>query len=539
MSRFLNGLKSFAHSVFTSDHYASYDPSGQPSEDTAPLAHNEDRRSSSSSLGSQYVPGMRSAQFGAGNTRDSISLGDLPPVPSPELSWSRIDAWIEQNYPELFDQILDGATNNDLNDFEHDLDCILPPDVRESYRIHDGQERGGLPTGVFFGITLLDLEQVSEEWNIWKRAANHVEELQRRTKQRAAAADAARPTAGSSTSPPPSSEGAPALAWTSKQASFPVDTVQNVYAHPGWIPLAKDQDGNNIAVDLAPGPKGRVGQVILFGRDFDTKFVVSPSWGDFLAQFAADLESGNSYIEEDTQDAVFAFKSPAGQLVSYFNVLRKRAERAEFARHPPQQGANAGAAPAGASTGAASGKPTPRRSMANAGASVSHAPVNSGRVTPRLVSPTNSSTNLPSNGKKNGLPNQLNEVSLDDKETELEAKEPEPELHVQEPEPEVKETEAPKEEAPKVETPKEEVKDEIKETETAKETAKEEAPKEEPEVAKEEETPQEEPEVAKEDSEEPESTEKESTEEPESADATESTQKAPKKKNNKKNKKKN
>lgn len=529
MSSFFNGIKSFAHSVFTSDHYASYDPTGQPSEDTAPLAHNEDRRSSSSSLGSQYVPGMRSAQFGAGSTRDSISLGDLPPVPSPELSWSRIDAWIEQNYPELFDQILDGATNNDLNDFEHDLDCILPPDVRESFRIHDGQERGGQPTGVFFGIALLDLEQVSEEWNIWKRAAHHIEELQRRSKQRAAAADSARPTAGSSASPPPVTEGgAPAMAWASKQSSFPPDAVQNVYAHQGWIPLAKDQDGNNIAIDLAPGSKGRVGQVILFGRDFDTKYVVSPSWGDFLAQFAADLESGNSYIEEDTPEAVFAFKSPSGQLVSYFNVLRKRAERAEFARHPPQQ-QNAAAGSTAGSAGA-NGKPAPRRSMANAGASVSHAPVNSGRVTPRLVSPTSSSTNLPMKNKKNGLPNQLNEVSLDDKEPESEVKdsevkdsEPESAKETAAQEETPKETEAVKEEATKEEAPK--VEDEVKEA--PKEELKEE-PKEEPK------------EESKEESEEPESSEKESTEEPESGEPSESAaQKAPKKKNNKKNKKKN
>ena len=37
--------------------------------------------------------------------------------------------------------------------------------------------------------------------------------------------------------------------------------------HPGWIPFAQDWGGNHLAVGTVPGPAGRAGQVLEFGRD--------------------------------------------------------------------------------------------------------------------------------------------------------------------------------------------------------------------------------------------------------------------------------
>ena len=39
--------------------------------------------------------------------------------------------------------------------------------------------------------------------------------------------------------------------------------------HPAWIPFATDSFGDYLAVDMAPGPNGRPGQVILIGRHQD------------------------------------------------------------------------------------------------------------------------------------------------------------------------------------------------------------------------------------------------------------------------------
>jgi cell wall assembly regulator SMI1 len=92
----------------------------------------------------------------------------LPPPPPVAHSWKKIDRWTEDNYEELYDQLSEGCTQNDVNELEHELDCSLPLEVRESLQIHDGQEQGGLPTGIIFGCMLLDCEEIVQEWKNWR-----------------------------------------------------------------------------------------------------------------------------------------------------------------------------------------------------------------------------------------------------------------------------------------------------------------------------------------------------------------------------------
>lgn len=42
----------------------------------------------------------------------------------------------------------------------------------------------------------------------------------------------------------------------------PPGAVQTVQFHPLWVPIASNDWGDNLCVDLAPGPNGRVGQII-------------------------------------------------------------------------------------------------------------------------------------------------------------------------------------------------------------------------------------------------------------------------------------
>lgn len=389
MDKFLSGVQSFIHSVTTPDRYASYDSgynkssharrpgtvgnapsqglvsssnddegfsqvgivySGNASSTSldhlsdnngnqSGFANNRpdssDSRRSSTSSRMPYTPGIRSSQVGNGGVPLQDYANGGPPAPSPAVSWKRIERWMDSNFPELYECLADPATSADLNELENDLDCSLPLEVRDSYQIHDGQEEGGRPTGLIFGIYILGLEEISSEWDIWKTAAIRINEQAR---LRNAAAHGKQPMAESSTA----AQHPQRNAWIDRQASVPDGAIQKVYAHPGWIPLCKDNEGNNIAVDLAPGPKGRWGQVILFGREFDRKYVIAPSWASFLAMFADDLESGNIYIREDLEEAEFWFTTPSGQLLRYLNVLRGRSERKfrPVRRAPPSQGSN-------------------------------------------------------------------------------------------------------------------------------------------------------------------------------------------------------
>ncbi|KAJ2901927.1 uncharacterized protein MKZ38_001228 [Zalerion maritima] len=313
------------------------------------------RSPASPSLHSPYSPGMRSASAQRASMQDGLdqqSPGEIPmqsfengvaPPPPVEYSWSRIDKWCDENYPELFDQLCEGCTNNDLNELEHQLNCSLPVDVRESLQVHDGQERPGLPTGIIFSNMLLDCEEMVQEWDNWRRI-NEQYLLDSAVAKPAVPSRALGGGSGSSssgeasssktTSPPPKNPQMWRQDLISRQDCVPANAIQKAYAHPGWIPLVRDWGGNNLAVDLAPGPTGRWGQIILFGRDYDTKYVVARSWAHFLGIFADDLSSGKWYVDEDSNELKLREFKAARVEPPYFDILRWRMDQ-KYKRGPP------------------------------------------------------------------------------------------------------------------------------------------------------------------------------------------------------------
>ncbi|KAF8472493.1 hypothetical protein BDZ91DRAFT_435737 [Kalaharituber pfeilii] len=261
-----------------------------------------------------YTPGARSLSVANMSGDSAVPLQDfgsdgLPPPPPVAHSWARIERWTDANYPELKDQLCEGATVNDINELEFDLDCSLPQDVRESIQLHDGQERGGMPTGIIFSAMLLDCEEILYEWKNWKTVN---QEFLANSESKSKAAILAR------------------------QDSSPDGAVQKAYCHPGWIPLARDWGGNNIAVDLAPGPTGKWGQIILCGRDYDCKYVVARSWAAFLAQVADDMESPHWYVDEETNELKLKDPRAPRREPSYFDILRVR-NMQKYKRLPRKQ----------------------------------------------------------------------------------------------------------------------------------------------------------------------------------------------------------
>lgn len=148
----------------------------------------------------------------------------------------------------------------------------LPAVVRESYLIVDGQEAesaAGCSEGLFFGLTLLPLEDVLEEWRFWREVDED-------------------PSTGANAQ------------LRELMGSLPPGWVRREYSQRGWIPLIADKGGNYVGVDLNPDDGGSVGQVIVFGRDFDTKVVLwmgdgPAGWAKWLASFVEELETGDGY----------------------------------------------------------------------------------------------------------------------------------------------------------------------------------------------------------------------------------------------------
>ncbi|KAF8655814.1 hypothetical protein AX16_002899 [Volvariella volvacea WC 439] len=199
-------------------------------------------------------------------------LSPTSPYPPLQQTWDRIRAWLTREYPELGDTLNYGILPQDLSQVEMQFGFALPTVVRESYLCVDGQEAessAGCSEGLFFGLNLLPLEDVLEEWKFWREVDDD-------------------PATGAN----------PHL--REAMQSIPPGWIRKEYSQRGWIPLVADKAGNYIGVDLNPGEGGTVGQVIVFGRDFDTKVVLwrgegPAGWAKWLANFAEELESGEGF----------------------------------------------------------------------------------------------------------------------------------------------------------------------------------------------------------------------------------------------------
>ncbi len=325
---------------------------------------------------SPYSPGMRSTlalqkkQSQEANPFDNITPGEiqmqsfqegLPPPPPVSHSWKKIERWCEDNYEELLDQLSEGATQNDVNELEHELDCSLPIEVRESLQVHDGQERGGRPTGVIFGCMLLDCEEIVQEWKNW-RVVNEEYLTSPPSNQTQFPPKAFGGASSSSAIPLSQPQQATNPLWRQelldRQDSQPSRAIQKAYAHAGWIPLARDWGGNNLAVDLAPGPVGKWGQVIIFGRDYDCKYVVARSWAAFLAMVADDMSGEKVFVDEETQELKLREFKAAGVEPAYLDILRWRMDQ-KYGRKGPRRRPGSMTPPG--RTGSPYGSPTEER----------------------------------------------------------------------------------------------------------------------------------------------------------------------------------
>ena len=174
---------------------------------------------------------------------------------APQLA--RLDAWYASHLPADRYALNPPASKPQISGLERQLGLKLPPQFNQLYEWHDGENDDR--HGHFFGLPLLPLRQVRSEWQAWQ--ATLAELGGDRYKVRGAA--------------------------------WPANAVDPAYINSRWVPLTHDGSGNHIGLDFDPWPAGRVGQVILFGRDADTKVVIAQSLGRFLAWIADLLESGN------------------------------------------------------------------------------------------------------------------------------------------------------------------------------------------------------------------------------------------------------
>src|SRR3712207_1422323 len=91
--------------------------------------------------------------------------------PSVKQSWQRLDRWFKKHLPGVARSLNPGVSEKQLATFERRIGHELPVDVRESYLIHNGQKETRA-TGCIFGLPLLPLKFVREQWEGWRGFEN-------------------------------------------------------------------------------------------------------------------------------------------------------------------------------------------------------------------------------------------------------------------------------------------------------------------------------------------------------------------------------
>jgi len=169
--------------------------------------------------------------------------------------WRRIEDWLEINAPESLTSLQSGAPEEELQEFENFLSVKLPEDVKESYRIHNGQNESLLFIDSRYFFTL---EQIKSDWLNWKQmfeSGDYHRESDRKDESDL--------------------------------------EIKSGWWNPKWISLTNDAASNQNFLDLNPAKSGHLGQIVLISHgDEKNKKLVAKSFRDWLNNFADQLKTG-------------------------------------------------------------------------------------------------------------------------------------------------------------------------------------------------------------------------------------------------------
>lgn len=190
---------------------------------------------------------------------------------------ARLDAWYAAHLPSDKYVFNPPATDAQIDAFERLVGLKLPKSYRQLYRWHDGEEDDRW--GHIYGLPLVSLRRAASDWSQWNKTLVEI-------------------------------GGNP---YMFPSGSWPQGAVDPGYVNPRRIPLTQDGSSNHIGLDFDPWPGGRVGQVIIYGRNEDVKAVLAPSLGAFLGWIADLLEGGNFRLDDvpgEQRLRLFRLKSP-------------------------------------------------------------------------------------------------------------------------------------------------------------------------------------------------------------------------------------
>lgn len=146
---------------------------------------------------------------------------------------SRLDVWLRSNRASYYAQLLPGATDEEIQQFEQSLGLSLPESFKVLYQWHNGQ-----PDDFFEAFhdnkMFLSLQEIERAWSDLKELL--------------------------------------------ESGDFEIEN----WWHVGWVPFLHDGGGNYLCLDLEGTFTGQKGQLLEFWHDDYDRDVLYPSFEDYL-----------------------------------------------------------------------------------------------------------------------------------------------------------------------------------------------------------------------------------------------------------------
>jgi uncharacterized protein (TIGR02996 family) len=179
-------------------------------------------------------------------------------------TWVRIHSWLKMHCPVVLASLGPPATDEQFRAAEQAMGVELPEEVKDCYRIHDGQRVIPTPVGYASHLRCIPAFLYGEDWpglaDMVERWRGMKELLDGGT--------------------------------FAKIKGQPRGPIRSDWWHPKWLPLTEDHSGHMRCLDLAPKGRGRVGQVIYWCHDDPSRGVLANSLPEWLTQFALSVERG-------------------------------------------------------------------------------------------------------------------------------------------------------------------------------------------------------------------------------------------------------
>jgi cell wall assembly regulator SMI1 len=216
--------------------------------------------------------------------------------------WSEIHAWFRSHNLLISEIMNDGATDAQIANFESELSFKLPDEIKQSYQVHNGQALRNSACGLINGKwRLLPLEEILEHWpfhGLNDEIISPTDDISEGNRQYLIDSEVQLPL------------------FTMK--SF--GPIKPVWWTRKWVPIAYDNGGAYIMIDLDPCPEGDIGQLILWFHDDEHLTLVSKSYSIWLHNFAADLQSNIYRLDEESgclvprREFIYSFNEDFGWL---------------------------------------------------------------------------------------------------------------------------------------------------------------------------------------------------------------------------------